>query len=82
LYTETNKRCTIMKNDLTATNEKTLHVVYAIRKGEVVLETEDENTAKGMVFNDNGLDYSSYPPNTYAPNKSDIDPWANSYLEY
>lgn len=71
-----------MKNDLTTKNENTLYVVYSIIKGRVILETEKEETAKSMVFNDKGLNYSTYQPFTYAKNKLDIDPWAHSYLEY
>jgi len=81
---ETNNPVNIMKNELATTNENTLYVVYAIRKGEVVLETENENIAKGMVFNDNGLEYSKYPSLTYAKQKdnSKVDLYETTFLEY
>ena len=72
-----------MENDLKSTNQNTIYVVYNLRTCEVVLETENEKDSQSMVFNDNGLNYSKYPPFTYAKKKdnSKVDLYETTFLE-
>ena len=61
--------------DLTATNEKTLFVVYNEElynntgETEIILETEIYFLAYKLVRNNKSLNYSEYPPYCYAKNK-------------
>lgn len=62
--------------DLTATNEKTLYVVYNsdlyndTGEEEIILETENLFSAMKLCRMNKSLEYSSYPPYCYAKNKT------------
>lgn len=69
--------------NLTTENKNTLYVVFDTRKGNVILETEDEIKAKSVTDRTQNAEYSKYPPYTYARYKKDLaDLYDTTLLEY
>jgi len=63
-------------------NLNTVYMVYCLKNESIALITESETTAKSMVFNDNGLEYSIYPPFTFVSNKVQPQLYETTLLEY